>query len=728
MKKHFLKFMLKSSLPLLISIPLFSQNNSITLTFSGDNNGTVVDLESVWIKNLTQNCDTTLYSPSLLLVIDTLTTGIATRNFEAETFFVSQNYPNPFAGQTSFEVCIPEKSPVDFVIYNLIGQRKFSFSHVQNKGTATYRFVSGSENIYLVMVYYKDQKQAIRMISSRNEQNSVCGLTCISEKDDSKFKSVSVKSGFDFNPGDQLLLVGYANDEESGLLDSPSNNTDYLFQFATNIPCPGVDSLYYDGQWYHTIQIYSQCWMKENLNAGTMINSASPQTNNNIIEKYCMSDLQYGCEVFGGIYFWDEMMQYTEESGGQGICPTGWHVPTDQEWQILEGSVDSQYGIGDNTWFYGGWRGTDAGGNLKQAGNTWWQPPNTGATDAFGFCALPAGYFVQNTFWGPEYKTYIWSSSYPTHYFRNMDFDKAFIARGSAGSDAAISVRCLKNELFKDQVAYWNFENNANDQVGNYNPSLDGIVDLTYEDSYKPGAGQCAFFNGTTTIVEIPDGDQLINTSDFTLSFWVKANSIGHVGENGEPKGHFVMGLAAFFGFQFEISADYSWCKLAASYELADGTTASEDLWFAGDGLTGSNGGWQGWTFCKDLTNLGGVQALLMDTWAHVVCTYNSQTKEGIMYINGEIMKAQDFDLWPDGDPKQGVVGLKYGGVEPLVYPMLAFGFIQSREGTLWANEPWGNYFLPTSNHFGGWLDNVRIYHIALTEGEVMILHDQEKP
>ena len=290
------------------------------------------------------------------------------------------------------------------------------------------------------------------------------------------------------------------------------------------------------------------------------------------------------------------------------------------------------------------------------------------------------------------------------------------------------SSRCVQDLDFQGLVAYWTFENNANDQVGNYNPSPDGIVDLTYVDSYTPDAGQCAHFNGTTTIVEIPNGDQLANTSDFTLSFWVKANSIGHVGANGEPKGHFVIGLAAFYGFQFEISADYSSCKLAVSYELADGGTAPEDLWFAGDGWYNGNGGWQGWTYCKDLTNLGGVQALLMDTWAHVVCTYNSETKEGIMYINGEMMKAQDFDLWPDGDPKQGIVGLKYGGIEPWVYPILAFGFIRSREGTLWANEPWGNYYLPTSNHFGGWLDNVRIYHYALTADEISLLYDFEKP
>jgi len=271
-------------------------------------------------------------------------------------------------------------------------------------------------------------------------------------------------------------------------------------------------------------------------------------------------------------------------------------------------------------------------------------------------------------------------------------------------------------------VAYWNFNDNLMEQIQSVSPI--GVVDLTYEDSYKAAAGKAGKFNGTSTIVEYANGDQLMNTSDFTLSFWVKTKSAGHVNENGDPKGHFVMGLGAFKGFQFEIPGDYSSCKLAASYELADGSTAPEDLWFAGDG----NLGWQGWTFCKDLSTSGGVAALLKDTWAHVTCTYNSATKEGILYINGEKMKAQDFDLWPDGDAKRGIKGLKYGGVAPEVVNELAFGFVQSRAGTLWDNEPWGGYDFPTANHFGGWLDDIRIFHKALTANEIDLMYQSEKP
>ena len=268
-------------------------------------------------------------------------------------------------------------------------------------------------------------------------------------------------------------------------------------------------------------------------------------------------------------------------------------------------------------------------------------------------------------------------------------------------------------------IAHWNFEGNANDVVGTFDPATTGIVNVSYGASRNAAAGTAATFDGNTSIIEVPNGDLLMNTADFTLSFWVKAAT--------QDKGHFVMGLGAFYGFQFEIASDFSNCKLAASYDLGNSTTGSEDLWFPGNGQTKDNGGWQGWTFCKDLTGSGGVAAILQDKWAHVVCTYNSATKVGTMYMNGEKMKAQDFNLWPDGDAKRGVVGLRYGGKLPDVKNELAFGFIQSRAGTMWATEAWGGYAIPGANHFKGQLDDIRIFHKALTDTEIRLMYNSEK-
>ncbi len=272
-------------------------------------------------------------------------------------------------------------------------------------------------------------------------------------------------------------------------------------------------------------------------------------------------------------------------------------------------------------------------------------------------------------------------------------------------------------------IAYWSFDGNANDQIGTFSPTSAGIVAITYENSFNATAGQCAKFNGTTSIIEIPNGDLLSNTQDFSLCYWVKTNSAGHVDANGNPKGHFVIGLGAFYGFQFEIAGDYTNCKIAVQYDNGIGGSFADDLPFNGDGKTGSNGGWQGCTISKDLTGSGGVTPLIKDTWVFVVYSFNHSTKLATLYMNGEKMKVMDFNLWPVGDPKTGAAGLKYAGVAPDVVNELAFGFIQSRAGTMWATEPWGGYAIPTSNHFGGWLDEVRVYHRTLSDLEIAAMY-----
>ena len=275
-------------------------------------------------------------------------------------------------------------------------------------------------------------------------------------------------------------------------------------------------------------------------------------------------------------------------------------------------------------------------------------------------------------------------------------------------------------------VAYWNFDGNANDQTGIYNPSASGVTAVTYVTGRNAASGQAASFNGTTSLIEIPNGDVLNNTSDFSLSFWIKTDTTA-------KRDQFVMGLAGWNGFQFEYNsnvygtgnrAQIGQCKLAAQYSYTGGST-SQDLWLDGVGDTKDNGGWKGWTFSKNLVAAGGtgVNGLLAQKWAHVVLTYDHTTKISTMYINGLEMKAQDFNLY--GAPLVNATGLKFAG--NVANNSLVFGFIQDKVSPQLA-DTWADYTNPANGHFKGLLDDVAIYHSVLTPALITLMYNSGKP
>jgi len=276
------------------------------------------------------------------------------------------------------------------------------------------------------------------------------------------------------------------------------------------------------------------------------------------------------------------------------------------------------------------------------------------------------------------------------------------------------------------QLAYWKFDGDATDNASSFDANAE--VDIDYQTDRFGAIESAAYFNGNTSIIEVPNASSLMtDAASFTISFWVKTQTEGHVNENGDPTGMFVFGLGAFFGIQYEIFSGYDGSKFAISYITADETGVSEDMWFPNGATDNTNGGWQGWDFAQNLSPEQ-MQAIIKDTWYHAIYTYDAVDKKGALYFNGTLMKSFDFDLWPDGDLKQTVTGVTYRGVEPDVVDDLAFGFVQSRAGTMWDTEPWGGYDITTSQHFKGWLDDFRIFDAAFDAADATALYNAEKP
>ena len=199
-----------------------------------------------------------------------------------------------------------------------------------------------------------------------------------------------------------------------------------------------------DAQTYNTVQIGTQCWMAENLNVGIMISSSVQQTNNSTIEKHCYDNSTANCETYGGLYYWDEMMEYSTTLGAQGICPTGWHIPTNEEWKTMEMQLGMTQAQADAT----GLRGTDEGGKLKEIGTTHWNSPNTGATNSSGFTSLPGGYhYISGIFESIGTASYFWDSNSigSDASRRSIGFDSQQIYQSYIPKQWGLNIRCLKD-------------------------------------------------------------------------------------------------------------------------------------------------------------------------------------------------------------------------------------------------------------------------------------------
>jgi uncharacterized protein (TIGR02145 family) len=213
-----------------------------------------------------------------------------------------------------------------------------------------------------------------------------------------------------------------------------------------------------NGRTYRSIRIGTRRWMAENLDIGNMVisypadSNHSEQTDNGIIEKYCYNNDPGYCRVYGGLYEWNEAMVYDSIDGGRGICPLGWHLPTDEEWKEISGMADHIYGPADPIWDTTGWRGFDTGGGLKSQGFALWREPNLGADNRTCFSALPGAYrYRMGQFYGHRTEAVFWTSASVTEtqaIMNYISFEDPGIYRGYWNKRFGFSVRCVQDSIY----------------------------------------------------------------------------------------------------------------------------------------------------------------------------------------------------------------------------------------------------------------------------------------
>ncbi|MBX7195827.1 MAG: fibrobacter succinogenes major paralogous domain-containing protein [Sandaracinaceae bacterium] len=176
-------------------------------------------------------------------------------------------------------------------------------------------------------------------------------------------------------------------DAPSAMPDAPSAMPD-----ASMGACRVATALDADGHSYGTVSIGTQCWLASNLIVGTRIPGTTAQTNNAVIEHYCYGDAA-ACEA-GGLYTWQEAMQYVTTSGARGICPSGFHIPNELEWEALERSL----GMPEADIAMFDFRGTTEGTALKLGGSSGFDGVLIGIRDNTG------------TYFGVGTDLFLWAS------------------------------------------------------------------------------------------------------------------------------------------------------------------------------------------------------------------------------------------------------------------------------------------------------------------------------
>ena len=205
-----------------------------------------------------------------------------------------------------------------------------------------------------------------------------------------------------------------------------------------------------DGNVYPVVAIGDQCWMTENLRTATYSDSSSIDNVTDGVEwvdqsvgAWCNYDNDTNNDVeYGKLYNWYAV------NDQRGLCPNGWHVPSDVEWQSLEEFL----GMPTNALPFG-WRGEseNIGDQLKSPPPAW-NPPATVSNNSSGFSGTPSGrrHHDDGAFEGLGNAGQWWSSTQnplapPTALFRELNSNQSGIARVAKEKETGFSVRCVKD-------------------------------------------------------------------------------------------------------------------------------------------------------------------------------------------------------------------------------------------------------------------------------------------
>ena len=480
MKSHKFMTMKKAILFLFLIaiVPVYVMAQYVTLSFTArDADTNWLQLDRVVITNQTKGWSETIAWPYLTLAMQN---GTSIDDYiHNGGFSLHQNTPNPFNGTTHVYLSTTTIGAVTLEIADMNGRivAKADDYSLQQQGYHEFHITLSSPGTYIMTARQNGKSSFVKMVNNGGGNKNSIDYVGVSRSHTSEFETRPYTiQPFDF--GDQMEYLGYATidgqEVESIPITQMQESEGTIVLYFTEVPtlqygqpCPGTPTLTdIDGNVYHTVQIGDQCWMKENLRTTHYANNVAIFCSNNsnsitgtMPKRFAPNNDESLVPVYGYQYNWYALMHgesssNANPSGVQGVCPDGWHVPSDAEWTQLENYVSSQseYVCTLNDSLYEdyypeipkiakslaattGWV-TEGNENNCTVGN------DLSANNATGFSALPAGERAGGSL-AFSLNAYFWTAT--NLLYRQISNYSECIGRNSAYGYCGYSVRCVKD-------------------------------------------------------------------------------------------------------------------------------------------------------------------------------------------------------------------------------------------------------------------------------------------
>ena len=363
-------------------------------------------------------------------------------------------YPNPMQGNTVIGITPPIEGDAIITVWDMTGKVLAHFRGHMEKSEQEFSLSGIKHGLHIINVQGNGYQFSEKLIST-GKSNGTAIIARLSNNIQSVDEEKSVKDSkgsqatvyMAYNAGDRLKFTAVSGNNSTVLTDIPAADKTVYFSFTE---CKDGDNIHYP-----VITINTQVWMAENLKTSmykdgiSVIPPVPENTDWSILtspgySRYFNDDTTY-LDTYGALYNW-----YAVSTGN--LCPSGWHVPTDEEWTTLESYLIA-----------GGYNydGTTSGNKLAKslASAIGWNSSsivgaigNTDYTDkrnSSGFTTLPGGYRDEDGTFNDFGKDGGWWSATSTGtdlaIDRWMYYSDTNVKRGNYSKKNGFSVRCLRD-------------------------------------------------------------------------------------------------------------------------------------------------------------------------------------------------------------------------------------------------------------------------------------------